>query len=402
MPLSIEAAALAGSLLLAAGFGLGRASRARRKSHEAPTTPTDARQSSELLDAVLEYAPMAVLVYGETGRISFANREARALFSDGAPLDNENFLRLVERAPESLRNALLRPSDGLFTLEGERELETFALARRELSHGVEPQTLLMVKELTFELGRQEVEVWKKVIRVINHELNNSLAPILSMVHTARFIASEPEQLPKLERVFETIEERAKHLAVFLEGYARFARLPRPRPQKVNWAEFLEGLRTLYPQVNIAPAPPGEGYFDAGQLQQVLINLLKNAFEASPQGAPVDLFVRTTSEGAALVSVADRGRGMTSEVMKNALLPFFTTKATGSGLGLALAREIVEAHRGKLTLTPRDGGGLEVTCWLPGSGFVARPRKSSLTLTLGRDGRTSSVSAPAPEGGHSKV
>lgn len=392
MQLSVEAAALAASLLLAGGFLVGRVSRARNRGPldvERTTLPS-ARTNSELLDAVVAHAPMAVVVYGETGRISFSNREARSLFSDGAPLENENFLRLVERAPESLRNALLRPSDGLFTLDGERELETFALARRELLHAGEPQTLLMVKELTRELGRQEVDVWKKVIRVINHELNNSLAPILSMVHTARFIASDPEQLHKLEQVFATIEERAKHLAVFLEGYARFARLPRPRPEKVSFSQFLDGMRTLYPQANVAPPPPGDGYFDAGQMQQVLINLLKNAFEASPEGATVDLSVRTTSEGAAVMVVADRGRGMTPEVMKDALLPFFTTKATGSGLGLALAREIVEAHRGKLSLAPREGGGIEVTCWLPGSGSTARPHKSSLTLTQGAERRSSSA------------
>ena len=218
MELPFEAAALSASLLILAGFVLGRKTAPRQKSPNSTDrtkAPTPAR--SELLDVIVEHAPMAALVYGETGRISFSNREARLLFSEGAPLDGENFLRLVERAPEALKNALLRPSDGLFTLEGDTEIETFSLARRELSHDGEPQTLLMIKELTPELGRQEVDVWKKVIRIINHELNNSLAPILSMVHTARFIAEAPEQLHKLESVFGTIEERARHLAAFLEG-----------------------------------------------------------------------------------------------------------------------------------------------------------------------------------------
>lgn len=393
MQLSFEAAALAASLLLTAGFLFGRKTAPASLLSREPTTPPvepPPPARSELLDAIVEHAPMAALVYGETGRISFSNREARLLLSEGAPLDGENFLRLVERAPEALKNALLKPTDGLFTLEGASEIETFSLARRELSHDGEPQTLLMIKELTPELGRQEVDVWKKVIRIINHELNNSLAPILSMVHTARFIANDPEQLHKLERVFETIEERARHLAAFLEGYARFARLPRPRPEKVDLAQFIEGLRTLYPRVSAADAPASDGFFDPGQMQQVLINLLKNAFEASPESAPVELSIEKAPVGALVFTVADRGRGMTPEVMKNALLPFFTTKPTGSGLGLALAREIVEAHRGKLSISPREGGGIEVSCWLPGSGSAARPHKSSLTLTHGPERRSSTT------------
>ena len=265
-------------------------------------------------------------------------------------------------------------------MDGEAQLETFSLARRELQLNGEAQTLLMVKELTPELGRQEVDVWKKVIRLINHELNNSLAPILSMVRSARFIVPDREQHHKLEQVFETIEERAKHLAAFLEGYARFARLPRPRPERVSWPNFVAGLRALYPQVTVGDVPDGDGYFDVGQMQQALINLLKNAIEASPEGANVELGVRLDPHGGAVVSVRDRGHGMTPEVMKNALLPFFTTKESGSGLGLALAREIVEAHRGQIRILQREGGGIEVACWLPGNANVTAPRTASLTLT----------------------
>ncbi|HET9953237.1 MAG TPA: HAMP domain-containing sensor histidine kinase [Polyangiaceae bacterium] len=329
---------------------------------------------------------MAVLVYGETGKISFSNPEACLLFAQGKPLDGENFLSLVPHAPEALRESLLHPTDTVFTVQAQAGLETFSLAKRTLDVTGEPHTLLMIKELTAELGRQEIEVWKKVIRLINHELNNSLAPILSMVRTARFIATQPEQLPKLAGVFETIEERARHLAAFLEGYARFARLPQPRPEPVVWAPFLDGMRALYPDAQIGEAPTREGYFDPGQLQQVVINLLKNAFEASPKGAAsVELRVDVDGAGATTLSVADRGAGMTAEVMQSAVLPFFTTKETGSGLGLALAREIVEAHRGRLDISRRDGGGIEVKCWMPGrqtarDDLRSRARTTTLTLT----------------------
>jgi two-component system nitrogen regulation sensor histidine kinase NtrY len=339
-------------------------------------------QRERLLRTVVENAPMAIVLYGHTGRLSYSNAEARELFFEGRSLTGENFLRLLDRAPEPLRQGLLTETDALFTVEQDGESGTYHLAKRHFELENEPHTLLMVKHLTPELGRQEIEVWKKVIRLINHELNNSLAPISSMVHSARLIAKNPEQLPKLERVFDIIEERSAHLAAFLEGYARFARLPRPRLERVPWGQFLEGIRMLYPALELRDPPSVDGYFDAGQIQQALINLLKNAFEASSEASSVELSVSLGDNGGATVTVADRGTGMSDEVLKNALLPFFSTKEKGTGLGLALCREIVEAHRGKLRLARREGGGIVVSLSLPGRQAPVAGRTGRLTLTRG--------------------
>jgi nitrogen fixation/metabolism regulation signal transduction histidine kinase len=339
-------------------------------------------QRERLLQTVVENAPMAIVLYGHTGRLSYSNAEARELFFEGRSLTGENFLRLLDRAPEPLRQGLLTETDALFSVEQDGEFGTYHLAKRHFELDNEPHTLLMVKHLTQELGRQEIEVWKKVIRLINHELNNSLAPISSMVHSARLIAKNPEQLSKLERVFDIIEERSSHLAAFLEGYARFARLPKPRLERVPWGPFLEGIRMLYPALEVRDPPSSDGYFDAGQIQQALINLLKNAFEASTDPGSVQLAVSLGEGGRATVTVADRGSGMTDDVLKNALLPFFSTKEKGTGLGLALCREIVEAHRGKLRVARREGGGILVSLTLPGRQAPAQGRTGRLTLTRG--------------------
>jgi nitrogen fixation/metabolism regulation signal transduction histidine kinase len=342
-----------------------------------------ASQRSEeprLLKAVGENAPMAIVVYGDTGKIAYSNAQARALFAEDQPLENENFLRLVQNAPEGLKQALVRDGDALFTVDQSGQAETYSLSRRFFDLGGERHTLLMIKDFTPELGRQEIDVWKNVIRIINHELNNSLAPISSMVHSARLIAQNPEQLPKLGRVFDTIEERTQHLTAFLEGYAKFARLPKPRPDRVAWQPFLDNLQALFPKVKVGPAPANDAWFDTGQIQQTLINLLKNAVEASGAEPAVELSAEMAVDGAATITVADRGSGMTDEVLRSALVPFFSTKEKGTGLGLALCREIVEAHRGKLRLSRRQGGGLEVTCWLPGKSTVEKPRTGRLTLT----------------------
>lgn len=337
-------------------------------------------QRGSLLKAVGDSAPMAIVVFNDTGRITYANGAALTLFAEDQPLEDQNFLRLVQGAPEGLQQALVRDGDSLFTVEQAGESATYSLSRRFFDLAGERHTLLIVKELTPELGRQEIEVWKNVIRIINHELNNSLAPISSMVHSARLIAQNPEHLPKLGRVFDTIEERTQHLAAFLEGYARFARLPKPRPDRVPWQPYLDNLQALFPQARFGAPPSMDGWFDAGQVQQTLINLLKNAHEASAEAPEVDVTVEMSADGAASITVTDRGSGMSDEVLRHALVPFFSTKAKGTGLGLALCREIIEAHRGKLRLSRRPGGGMEITCWLPGKSTVIAPRTGRLTLT----------------------
>ncbi len=377
--------AASAALGLAAGGALWlqrRALTGERDSLEltAANERAERTEQGRLLKAVVESAPMAIVVYGDTGKIAYCNAEARALFAEQQALQDQNFLRLVQNAPESLKQALVRDGDALFTVEQEGQAETYSLSRRFFDLGGERHTLLMVKELTPELGRQEIDVWKNVIRIINHELNNSLAPISSMVHSARLIAQNPEQLPKLGRVFDTIEERTTHLTSFLEGYARFARLPKPRPDRVEWPAFLDNLQALYPQARFGPAPITDGWFDTAQLQQTLINLLKNATEASANTPEVEVSAEVAADGASTITVADRGLGMTDEVLRNALVPFFSTKEKGTGLGLALCREIVEAHRGKLRLARRAGGGMEITCWLPGKATVIAPRTGRLTLT----------------------
>ncbi len=347
---------------------------------EAGSGELGAPAEPQLLRAIGETAPMAILVYGEAGKISYSNAQARALFAEDRPLETENFLRLIQHAPEGLRQAIVREGDALFTVDQGGQSETYSLSRRFFDLRGERHTLLMVKELTPELGRQEIDVWKNVIRIISHELNNSLAPISSMVHSARLITQNPEQLGKLSRVFDTIEERTRHLTAFLEGYARFARLPKPRPAAVAWRPFFDTLKAMFPDVKMSEPPANDGWFDAGQMQQTLINLLKNAAEAGGEAGSVELWVEQGEDGASTVTVADRGSGMSDEVLRSALVPFFSTKEKGTGLGLALCREIVEAHRGKLRLGRRDGGGLEVSCWLPGETTVDRPRAGRLTLT----------------------
>ena len=226
-------------------------------------------------------------------------------------------------------------------------------------------TLYILRPLTKELARKEVETWKKAIRVLSHEVNNSLAPITSLVQTARLMLDNPAHAGRLRAALDTIEDRARHLKTFLDGYASFARLPLPSKQAVPWSSLLGGRGGPVPfPGRRASCRARPALVDPPQMQQVLINLLKNAAEAGSPPEEIAIAFQHESEDGVELEVRDRGRGMTGDVMGNALLPFYSTKKSGTGLGLALCREIVEAHGGRLSLHRRDGGGVAVRLWLP--------------------------------------
>jgi two-component system, NtrC family, nitrogen regulation sensor histidine kinase NtrY len=332
----------------------------------------DIYQRELLLDTVLQGAPVGIILEDRNGRVVYGNRAARDLLGARARLEGRMMAEVLSGCRRELREALAAPGDALFTVGGEGEEETYRTARRVFHLNMQPNVLHLVERLTPELRRKEVEVWKRAIRVMSHELNNSLAPIRSLSHSARQAAGRPEHTALLEGILATIEERATHLAAFLEGYARFARLPQPRPEPVDWRQFLESVHAMSP-FQLAAVPPAEpGWFDAVQMQQVLINLLKNAQESGSPPQEIGVSVHLTAQAESVLRVVDRGPGMDPSVMKRALLPFHSsTKQAGSGVGLALCKEIVEAHGGGLRIENRTGGGLVVTCWLP-AGPASRP------------------------------
>ncbi len=338
-----------------------------------------------MLRTAMDAAPAATVLLSDLGVVVLTNAPARDMFAEGKELEGQNFLTLLGNAPPAFREALVGEEDALFTVgaDGGGEGDTFRLTKRHVELDGRMCMLLTVEQVTKEVRRQEVEVWKKLLRTISHEINNSLAPISSLVHSARVIAGKPEHEGKLARVFDTIEERTTHLQEFLEGYVRFARLPRPRPQKVAWPLFLARLHEMFPLAVIdEPAASAEGWFDPTQIEQVLLNLLKNAEESGSRREDVHLEVKMREDGGSDVIVSDRGPGMSREVLSSALLPFYSTKERGTGLGLALCREIVESHGGKIRLQNRDGGGLCVTCSLPARDVVVSPAAAKITLTHG--------------------
>jgi len=310
----------------------------------------------------VQNTPVAMLLVAEGDAIVYANLAARQLLHQGRRLEGHHFADVLAQAAAPLREALARGGDGRFSVGEEDAEEVYHLARRTFRLNGRAHELVLLRQLTAELRRQEVQTWKKVIRVISHELNNSLAPVASLAHSGAELLrrGQPARLPE---ILGTIEERARHLEGFIRGYARFAKLPAPRLEAIDWRAFTARLATQIPFIVDGPLPEEPFRADPGQLEQALLNLLKNAQESGSPHDEVKLCVRR-GMGVIRIEVVDRGPGMNEAVLTNALVPFYSTKRSGTGLGLALAREIAEAHGGRIALGNREGGGLSVALVLP--------------------------------------
>ncbi|MEN0067828.1 MAG: HAMP domain-containing sensor histidine kinase [Myxococcota bacterium] len=307
------------------------------------------REQQALLDAVLGGVEEAIVLRDPSGH---------QVFASPSPL------------PEALMD-----TEGLLVQPDDRN-ETWLVTQKEVSLAGYPHRLTVGRRLTQALDQAEVESWKRLIRALAHELNNSLAPMSSLLHSMRLVMEQGDA-QRLPRVVDALRARVDHLSSFLAEYAAFTRLPRPRPAEVEWEDFVSDLRLLSPFV-VQGEVSGTARFDRAQLEQVVLNLLKNAVESGSTEDEITLAVQTAPSGWTL-TVSDRGQGLSNEVLERATLPFFSTKAEGTGLGLALCRDIARAHGGWLALTRREGGGAQAQVWLPRADGAAKGRS---TLPVG--------------------
>ncbi|WP_323846824.1 sensor histidine kinase [Microbulbifer magnicolonia] len=320
-------------------------------------------QRELLLDTVIQSSPQALLLVDQADHIIYANSSARHLLNCGKPIQGLTLERILPNCPQGLADAITAQQDGLFSYSDGDSTRSLHIGNSTFVLNAQKHRLIVIREMTRELTRAEVQVWKKVIRLISHELNNSLAPISSMAHSGKLLIQQPDKAAALEKVFDVIAERCQHLTEFTQGYARFAKLPAPSCETVQWHQLIDRIAPLHQFTLRGDLPSRPGYFDPVQIEQALLNLFKNAAEAGSDREHTELQISADNSGQELV-VRDRGCGMSEKVLQQALLPFYSTKPQGVGLGLALCREIVDAHGGQIQLQNRPDGGLQISLWLP--------------------------------------
>lgn len=211
------------------------------------------------------------------------------------------------------------------------------------------------------LERNEMEAWQKLIRVLTHEIMNSITPIISLSETLSEREMTEKNYPVMRQGMHTIHRRSKGLLEFVENYRKLTRLPAPVRCPVSVCELLQDLQKLFSEEYIRIEIPQTNrilQIDRTQIEQVLINLIKNAKEACSkvQNPLIEVKMNPTMSWQCLITVQDNGEGILTEVQDKIFVPFFTTKSSGSGIGLSLCKQIMNRHGGNITVQSIVGQG----------------------------------------------
>lgn len=324
----------------------------------------DALEATALLRRIMEEIDVAVFAFDAQSRLVLVNRAGERLL--GAPLE-----RLVghDAAALGLARCLEGTTPSTMDLSFQGSLGRWEVRRTTFRQGGIPHQLLVLADLSRVLRQEERQAWKRLIRVLSHEINNSLAPVKSMAGSLLSLMSRqprPADLDDdLRQGLQLISDRSESLSRFMASYAELARLPPPSPAPLSvksWVHRVAELETRLP-VEIRDGPELTIQADGDQLDQLLINLVKNGVDAALEtGGAVEVGWRQNGRQLE-VWVRDEGPGLSDTT--NIFVPFFTTRPGGSGIGLVLSRQIAEAHGGTLDLRNRgDRSGCIARLTLP--------------------------------------
>jgi two-component system nitrogen regulation sensor histidine kinase NtrY len=321
-------------------------------------------EATLLLRTVMTEIEVAIFTFDGAQRLCLVNRAGERLLAQPAE-------RLLGRSAselglaECLEGEVPRTAQMVFP----GGLGRWGLSRSTFREGGLPHQLLVLTDLSRALREEERQAWQRLLRVLGHELNNSLAPIRSIAGSLESLVGRdpmpPDWQDDIRGGLAVISSRAEALTRFMEAYSRLARLPQPKMQPVDLCACIRRVLSLETRLPIAasPGPAVTIQADGDQLEQLLINLLRNAVDAALETGGGVAVRWTRSSSFVDIVIDDEGPGLSSTA--NLFVPFFTTKPGGSGIGLVLSRQIAEAHGGSLTLHNRPSGrGCEARLRLP--------------------------------------
>lgn len=338
-----------------------------------------AGQEAELrhLKALIEHVPAPLMAVKADGQLILWNNAARRLFGSAHVTrlpDLGQFGGEFEKAVTILKAGQRRLVS--FELEGTEQRIT--LAATQVNIGGHVERLISMQDIQSELDAAQLQAWQDLVRVLTHEIMNSITPVASLAKTAADLVDDvssqitdhPEVIEELADVKDavtTVARRSDSLMQFVSSYRRLTRLPPPDKSLIDLNELFKHVARLAAQdwdqkalslvIEVSPKKL-DVQADRDMLEQILINLLQNAVQAlkSSDDATVWLKAHISKRGRVVITVTDNGPGIPADIAKKVFVPFFTTKREGSGVGLALTRQVMIAHGGTVSLAEREGGG----------------------------------------------
>jgi nitrogen fixation/metabolism regulation signal transduction histidine kinase len=324
----------------------------------------------QYFQALANHIDMAVLVYAPDGQMEWINEAAKRLIHMEHPRTVDDLTEFHSNLPEKLRT--LKAGD-LSVWQIKEEEETVQLALSGMEFIIQGRKLLIagMKNIHSALDSRETEAWQKLIRVLTHEIMNSITPIISLTELltkyADSLEGDEETKTEMKQMLQTIGRRGNGLVRFMNSYREVSHLPHPLLKLYNAGELLKGVVQLMQNdtddLHLSlPNVPLRLIADKEQIEQVLINLIRNAREN--EATQITLSAGITPGNHLFLRVTDNGTGIDPEVQERIFIPFFTTKPTGSGIGLTISRQIMHQHHGSITVQSKVGEGSTFTLLFP--------------------------------------
>ena len=324
----------------------------------------------QYFQALANHIDMVVLVYAPDGQMEWINEAAKRLIHMEHPRTVDDLTEFHPNLPEKLRT--LKAGD-LSVWQIKEEEETVQLALSGMEFIIQGRKLLIagMKNIHSALDSRETEAWQKLIRVLTHEIMNSITPIISLTELltkyADSLEGDEETKTEMKQMLQTIGRRGNGLVRFMNSYREVSHLPHPLLKLYNAGELLKGVVQLMQNdtddLHLSlPNVPLRLIADKEQIEQVLINLIRNAREN--EATQITLSAGITPGDHLFLRVTDNGTGIDPEVQERIFIPFFTTKPTGSGIGLTISRQIMHQHHGSITVQSKVGEGSTFTLLFP--------------------------------------
>ena len=300
---------------------------------------------------LMEKVDTAVMLTTESGHVEWMNPTAREIVGESYLLQ-KSVVEAIDRKEEIVK------------LDGKE----YALSHSLVTVGGSKRIIVAMKNIQSAMERTEVDSWHKLVRVLTHEIMNSITPIISLSETLCEMANTNDSAEMLTQGLDVIHRRSQGLLTFVENYRKLTRVAMPEKTQIEVKGFFADLKKLYPQPFVTFDTGNDEdisiYADRGQMEQVMINLLKNAMEATASTTAPQVRC-TCKKGNAgnkekvFITVEDNGQGILPDALERIFVPFFTTKKKGSGIGLSLCKQIVVNHGGEINVKSEDGKGTTV-------------------------------------------